>query len=411
MTRYRIVQRTTDLHNAPKMPNRLLSITNLTTTGFDVTFVKATDPDNDDTLLQYKLYSIVAGSVPEFQSISFIEANGTLEDSGTDVNGLSISDKSEGDDIAFAVIVEDPDGHKVAYISAEKEIPDLTPPTVGDASFIFNNVTTTSFDVEVSPATDNITQQGSLIYDLYTSNSNNLDTDPATVIANGTYQDSATGLSPSLSASGLSGTVYANIVVSDGFGNASIYTQKSITISTADTTAPTISDGTLSEANKTSNSVDITFTKATDDSPDTELIYRLWRAPEGTDLSTLNAVNSNGTLIQYKQDVSSLTDASAPVDTISKYQVTVEDQAGNTSIYDGISVTIGNPPITTYTETFPTDQSGWPSRWFPVNFVGSMEFNVVSGEAVMGPTNIGDDGAADLVVIGNHPVFEKGEAG
>lgn len=122
-------------------------------------------------------------------------------------------------------------------LDASVVIVDSTPPVVSDGSLSHSGVTTKSFTVSFEEATDNITPQNRLSYSLYTSTSDNLNTDPSTVESNGTLRSSGVGVNQ-LKADGLDDDTlyYYNIVVADEQNNKSIYSSNSVTTNEIDPT-------------------------------------------------------------------------------------------------------------------------------------------------------------------------------
>lgn len=129
----------------------------------------------------------------------------------------------------------------------------------------------------------------------------------------------------------------------DMFGTSSeLWTAATIAIEPAgDSTAPT-PGGNLRTSNVTHTTLDLNWDKATDDiSAQSDLVYYVYQASAGTDLSTVSAAETNGTLLNPGGWTNANTKAVSDlmVDTQYEFQVVVEDEAGNKAAYTQISET------------------------------------------------------------------------
>ncbi len=110
---------------------------------------------------------------------------------------------------------------------------DLTAPTVSDSEISTSNVTPSGVTLAWEEASDNVTDVQDLLYRLYRSSSNNINT-VAAIEANGTPVTGFASMDMytvgSLTAST---TYYFNIIVKDEAGNKSAYQTKSVTTSAA----------------------------------------------------------------------------------------------------------------------------------------------------------------------------------
>lgn len=212
----------------PTLSSGVLSTSSVTASAFNVDFTKATDDTSAQSALVYKLYTSLSNNI---SSVANAEANGTLQDTQTDVVQLSASGLNDSTTYYFNVVVQDEAGNKTAYTSNSQLTLDATSPTVGTPTLSTSSVTETAFNVDFTKATDNISAQSALVYKLYTSASSNIGT-VANAEANGTLQDTQTDVAQ-LSASGLTGSTlyYFNVVVEDEAGNKTAYTENSETTS------------------------------------------------------------------------------------------------------------------------------------------------------------------------------------
>lgn len=103
-------------------------------------------------------------------------------------------------------------------------------PVVANATLSASSVTPSGFVAQFAKAQDNQTQQSSLVYRLYVSDSNNLTGTPAQVEANGALMQVGTDVT-SLQASGLSPNTqhWYNIIVTDVSGNKTVYSPGTVT--------------------------------------------------------------------------------------------------------------------------------------------------------------------------------------
>ena len=121
--------------------------------------------------------------------------------------------------------------------------PDTTAPYVPDSTLTTSNATISSIQVDWTKAEDDFTLQSNLVYEVFYSTSDNIQT-LTDITANGTSGGSGTdidtytvtGLSPNT-------TYYFNVVVTDAAGNQSVYTSAPGT--TLPDTTPPSSTGTV----------------------------------------------------------------------------------------------------------------------------------------------------------------------
>ncbi len=118
---------------------------------------------------------------------------------------------------------------------------DTTSPTVSDGTITTSSVTSTSLTLSWTKATDDTSAQNALVYRVYRSSSNNIDS-VANIYANGTAVNASTTDIATLDVSSLdpATTYYFNIVVADEAGNSAVYTTKSQVTLQSDLSAPTV---------------------------------------------------------------------------------------------------------------------------------------------------------------------------
>ncbi|WBF56872.1 S-layer homology domain-containing protein [Lysinibacillus sp. JK80] len=125
------------------------------------------------------------------------------------------------------------------------DIPNNNPPTITNGAITPSNITTPGVQLDWAKASDDITAQEDLEYQVYQSSSNNIDT-VSTIELNGTPLGGYTKDSNSFNVTGLvaNTTYYFNVIVKDTDGNKSAYTMQQIT-TLALNKPPTSSNGTI----------------------------------------------------------------------------------------------------------------------------------------------------------------------
>lgn len=125
------------------------------------------------------------------------------------------------------------------------DIPNNNPPTITNGAITPSNITTSGVQLDWAKASDDITAQEDLEYQVYQSSSNNIDT-VNTIELNGTPLGGYTKDSNSFNVTGLvaNTTYYFNVIVKDTDGNKSAYTMQEVT-TLALNKPPTSSNGTI----------------------------------------------------------------------------------------------------------------------------------------------------------------------
>lgn len=125
------------------------------------------------------------------------------------------------------------------------DIPNNNPPTITNGAITPSNITTSGVQLDWAKASDDISTQGDLEYQVYQSSSNNIDT-VSTIELNGTPLGGYTKDSNSFNVTGLAAntTYYFNIIVKDTNGNKSAYLMQEVT-TLALNKPPTSSNGSI----------------------------------------------------------------------------------------------------------------------------------------------------------------------
>jgi len=119
------------------------------------------------------------------------------------------------------------------------------PPIISNGTITTSNITTSGVQLDWAKASDDISAQEDLEYQVYQSSSNNIDT-VSTIELNGTPLDGYTKDSNSFNVTGLAAntTYYFNVIVKDTNGNKSAYMMQEVT-TLALNKPPTSSNGTI----------------------------------------------------------------------------------------------------------------------------------------------------------------------
>jgi hypothetical protein len=130
----------------------------------------------------------------------------------------------------FNVFVKDAGGNVTAYTSSSTTTPDTTAPVAGSSGTLTaSSIATTSLTLAWSAATDNLTAQASLSYEVRQSSADNLST--VAMEANGTQIMTWAAAATSYAVTGLNPntTYYFNVFVKDAAGNRAAYARAQVT--------------------------------------------------------------------------------------------------------------------------------------------------------------------------------------
>jgi hypothetical protein len=324
-----------------------LSFVGVTANSITVNWTKATDNSTPQASLQYLLYYSMSNNI---DTVTNIEANGTAAGTyAADINSKTVNTLTEGATYYFNVIVKDLSNNKRAYVMSLQATPDGTPPQAGNSGTLtFSGVSANSITVNWTKATDNSTPQASLLYLLYYSTSNNIDT-VTNIEANGTAAGTYAANINSKTVNALTegATYYFNVIVKDLSNNKSAYLMGSQ--ATTDVTPPVAGNsGTLSYVGITSSSITVNWTKATDNStPQANLMYLLYYSTSNN-IDTVTNIEANGTAAgTYTADINSKTLSSLLDSKTYYFNVIVKDLSNNKKAYTMSSATTtdGTPPV------------------------------------------------------------------
>ena len=328
---------------APTLPSGSLpAVSNLTDIGLTLTWLLATDDMTADADLIYTVYQSTSNltTQADWQDATKASQLGTAT---ANLSTLAVESLSPDTTYYFMVMVTDQAGnitlYDVATATTEPEpIVDATAPVAGNTGTLtFTSVGTTGFTVSWTHATDNITAQEKLTYQVfYSTTPSNVLTVDSIDTSNPSTQGTIAPGGTSLALSTLSSntTYYVNVVVTDETGNRGIYTAGPTTTSqTPDTTPPTVGTPTLTISNLSATSLTVTWSAATDDrsSPST-LQYQLYSSTSDN-IGTVDNAIANGTTVGSLATVLTGNKIDLTANTTYYFNVVVQDEAGNKSAY------------------------------------------------------------------------------
>src|SRR4029077_15608996 len=189
---------------------------NMATMSLTLNWTKATDDVSAQSSLQYEVRRSATNNL---DTVANAEANGTVVLSyTTDIATANVTGLAPGTGYYFNVIVKDAAGNKAVYVTKnETTLADTTVPAPGNAGAITTaNVATMSLTLNWTKATDDVSAQSALQYEVRRSSTNNLDT-VANAEANGTLVLSYTTDIATANVTGLSPATgyYFNVIVKD----------------------------------------------------------------------------------------------------------------------------------------------------------------------------------------------------
>ena len=298
---------------------------------------KASDNISLQSSLQYEVRQSGSGNI---DMVSDAEGNGVIVKPYTaDINTFLVTGLNPGNTYYFNVIVKDGAGNKTTYAMRSITTPtlgDTSAPVPGNSGQITALTTTNSITVGWAKATDAISLQSAIQYEVRRSSSPNIDT-IANVEANGVVVKAFTADISAFVVTGLTPgtTYYFNVVARDESGNKSAYTMRSAaTVSPVDTAAPTPGGSGQITANPNSNGVTLTWAKATDDvTAQSSLKYEIRMSSSGN-LDTVATAEANGSIAKaYTTDLSTFTVNGLNSGTMYYFNVIVMDAASNKATY------------------------------------------------------------------------------
>ncbi|MDT8446207.1 MAG: fibronectin type III domain-containing protein [bacterium] len=208
--------------SAPTLSDSALTLSDASSDSIKLSWTAASDDQDPSNQLTYRAYY---SSSSNLDSLSNTETNGTaVGDATADITSVTIAGLSTAQTYYFNVVAADTQGNQTAYTQTSGATVDTTAPTPGgSATLTSSNVGTSSATLSWTAATDDITAASELLYQVYSSSSNNLSglTDAQT---NGTVVQAWTANLASVTPTLTAGTsTYFSVLVKDTAGNMGRY--------------------------------------------------------------------------------------------------------------------------------------------------------------------------------------------
>lgn len=315
----------------------LIASSNLASTSVTLTWTKGTDDTSAQAALRYEVRRSTNNNI---NTVANAELNGTVALAyTTDINTTNITGLTASTAYFFTVIVKDEAGNKTVYgtTNITTLAPESTPPTPGNGGAIStSNVLSTTLTLNWTKATDNISAQSTLQYEVRRSLSNNMAT-VANAEANGTVVQAYTTDIASANITGLTASTsyFFNVIVKDEVGNKAVYTTVSQTTQSAvDTTAPVPGNsGLINISSVTTTGMTLSWSNATDNvTAQGSLQYEVRQAT--TAISSVASAELNGAIVQpYSAGLLATVVTNLSPGTTYYFMVIVKDAAGNKAGY------------------------------------------------------------------------------
>jgi hypothetical protein len=212
-----------------------LSISAITGYGFTLAWTKAADAETAEADLQYRVYYSLSDDISTYSDAL---TNGTETTLGwtLDINTMDLTGLSSGTTYYVNLFVRDPDGNISPYTTqSDTTLTVGTAPVPGNSGTLtVSTITSYGFTLGWTKGTDADTDQEDLLYRVYYSLNDDIDT-YANAQSNGTEATSGWTLdADAFSLSGLAATTlyYVNLFVRDGDDMVSAYAGTSTTTGT-----------------------------------------------------------------------------------------------------------------------------------------------------------------------------------
>lgn len=246
---------------------------------------------------------------------------------------------------------------------------DTIAPDPGNSGILnFTLFSDNSITVAWTAATDNVTAQSGLQYQVYYSLTNNIET-LSNTLASGTAFGSYTAAAVSRTVTGLlyNTPYYFTVLVKDQNNRITNYAMSNFQIVTL---APVPgASGAMSMGGTTSNSIEITWTKATDDyTPQANIQYLLYFSP-ANNISTVPTILANGTVVgSFAANITNKTAAGLSANTTYYMNLLILDGNNNTNCYtSGAFIITNSPPVAGSSGTLSLGSAG--TNFITLNWV------------------------------------------
>lgn len=327
-----------------------ISFSGVTETQVVVNWTESSDNVSSKSKLKYELYRSTTSNLT---SVSACEKSGKpIMAAKENATSYTVTGLTKGSRYYFNVVVTDEAGNKNCY-TQRYVVPqkDVTAPVVSSPQISVSEVTTAAATLSWSAASDNLTEKSNLLYSIYGSADDNIDSLSA-IEQNGTLlMDSMEGTTSYRYT--ISGTTlrYFNVIVEDECGNRSCYTSTSALNFGTDNSAPTLPLSNITISKTTGTAIDLAWTAAYDTygTAREKLQYAVYRieVPVGSGIGVSNfdtvekVEQYNGAWrLDYSTNrltvsISGLTEGKTYL-----FNVIVRDEAGNKTAYKPLQVTM-----------------------------------------------------------------------
>lgn len=310
----------------------------------------ASDAETPVSQLEYRVYSDVA-----FHMLSGVGNMETwavgLDNYVANINSKDVSGGLlPGTDYYFNVIVKDGKGNKKNYVYCHAILPINQAPNPGNSGLIVStDQTTSSVTLNWTAATDDITLQAGLEYQVYYSMSNNISTVSACEANGNPFGAYAANITTKEVTGLTAGTLYYfNVLVKDEAGLKSAYHN---TWNTTDTDDPPIpgNSGEITSSFTGTSIVNLSWTYANDDITSQPSLQYLVYYSASDDISTVSQCESNGSPVgSFTANINSKSVNGLTFGTTWYFNVVVKDGAENKASYlmaDFTTLTNDDPPV------------------------------------------------------------------
>lgn len=325
---------------SPTINDTQLTASKIGTDSITLTWKAAADNVTASSKLRYLLFY---SSSPFMNTVADIEKNGypTMAYTAAKLTGAATRLKP-ATRYYFNVIVMDEAGNKSCYNQLAVEIVvDETTPEILNRSITVTNIKQTGLTLSWERAYDNVTAQESLLYAVYQSETDNLNTALGCEQAGKQVAAPTADLTTAKITGLKEGTVYYfNIVVTDDSGNKSCYTQVSA-MPIRDTVTPETGGYGVLSPTVTGSSITVSWDAGWDAATERSLLKYALYTSTANNIGTVDDIKKNGKA-SLALTANTLTyTLTGQKDGVYFFNVLIQDEAGNASCYNPIRVTIG----------------------------------------------------------------------
>jgi hypothetical protein len=335
---YTVASQATLQDTTPPIPGNsgVIASSNIASQTVDLYWTPATDNGYSPSALKYAVYR---SSSNNMTSVANTLSNGTLLAGNlTNASTYSVSSLSPSTTYFFNVLVQDAASSPNSAIYNSVSITttaDAVAPIVGSSGSIgVSSQGLNQLTLSWTIATDNITPQSSLQYQVYVSELDNLSTVSAATTNGSPFGSYTANINTMLITGLMPATEYwFQVIVRDLAGNRTAYVSTSGT-TTTDMTAPNPGNsGAINVVSFDTTSIQLGWTAATDNGfQPNQLSYKVYLSSV-ENIDSVASVIANGSLIGTYLDGTNAELRLLTPNSVYYYNVLVSDPAGNNSVY------------------------------------------------------------------------------